>query len=161
MDLGPEIDDEALEALDEAALRRMRAVAHLMDDAVRVPGTDYRFGLDPVLGVLPVAGDAASAAVSMYIVAEAANLGVSYETLLRMLANVGVDATVGSVPVLGTIVDTVLKANKRNVELVRKDLERQRSRRDVAADADSTAGGLATDDSEAVEIDVFDEADEE
>lgn len=142
MEFGAEIDDEAIEALDEPALRRMRTVAWIMDDAVRLPVLDYRIGLDPILGVLPVAGDAVSAGVSAYIVAEAAYLGVPLSTLVRMLAYVAVDATVGSIPVIGTVVDAVLKVNERNVELARRELERRRDR----------TGGPGRDGSESVEI---------
>ena len=144
MDFGAEIDDEAIEALDEPALRRMRAVAWIMDDAVRLPVLDYRIGLDPILGVLPVAGDAVSAVVSVYIVAEAAYLGVPLSTLVRMLAYVAVDATVGSIPVIGSVVDAVLKVNGRNVELTRRELERRRDRTE----------GDGRDGSESVEITV-------
>lgn len=144
MEFGAEIDDEAIEALDEPALRRMRAVAWIMDDAVRLPVLDYRIGLDPILGVLPVAGDAVSAGISVYIVAEAAYLGVPLSTLVRMLAYVAVDATVGSIPVIGSVVDAVLKVNERNVELTRRELERRRDR----------TGGPGRDGSESVEITV-------
>ena len=100
----------------------MRSVSELLDQAVAVPGTGFRVGVDPLLSVLPVGGDAAGAAISLYIVAEAARLGVSPETLAKMLLNVGLDATVGSVPVLGTVFDAVYKANVRNVRLAEREL---------------------------------------
>jgi len=118
-DLPPE---ELPESVDSAAVERMRLAARAMDDLWTIPGTDYRFGLDPLIGVLPVAGDAVAAAISLYIVAEAARLGVSYVTLLRMLGNVAVDSSGGSVPVVGTVFDTAWKANRRNVELALRDL---------------------------------------
>ncbi|MBV0903572.1 DUF4112 domain-containing protein [Halomicroarcula salina] len=100
----------------------MAAVATLLDESVEIPGTDYRVGIDPLLGVVPGAGDAVAAGVSLYIVLESARLGVSYGTLLAMLANVSVDAVGGSVPVLGALFDAVWKANKWNVELAVEDL---------------------------------------
>jgi hypothetical protein len=103
--------------VDEAAVRRMRFVSRLLDDRVRLPGTDFRVGLDPVLGALPGAGDAVAAGLSLYVVAESARLGVPFTTLLRMLANVAIDVAVGSVPVVGVLFDAVWKANVRNVEL--------------------------------------------
>ena len=116
-------DAESLpDAVDEAAVQRMRFVAHLLDDSIRLPGTKFKIGLDPIIGVLPVAGDAVAAALSGYIVLESARLGVSYLTLLRMLANVGVDFAVGSVPVVGDIFDVAWKANVRNLRLALTDL---------------------------------------
>lgn len=118
-------DDELVlpESVDGAAVRRMRVVAHLLDESVRIPGTRFRVGLDPILGVAPVAGDAVSAALSAYVVLESARLGVSYLTLLRMVANVSLDFAVGSIPVIGSLFDAVWKANTRNVELAVDELE--------------------------------------
>jgi hypothetical protein len=114
--------DELPPSVDEAAVRRMRLVARGLDELVRVPGTDYRVGLDPLLGVIPGAGDVVAGAVSLYVVAESARLGVSYGTLLRMLANVAVDVAGGSVPYVGVLFDAVWKANEWNVELALEDL---------------------------------------
>ncbi|MFC6836266.1 DUF4112 domain-containing protein [Halomarina ordinaria] len=122
--------DIALDAADEAALDRMRTVAYLLDEGFRVPGTDFRFGIDPLLGVLPGAGDVAAAGLSLYIVVEAANLGVSYSTIVRMLLNIGADAVAGAVPVVGPVFDAFIKANVRNVELVERHLEREAARRE-------------------------------
>lgn len=97
---------------------RARAVAHFLDEAVRIPGTDYRIGLDPLLGLLPVVGDAPAAAASAYVVAVAAAVGVPRATLARMLLNVAVDALVGSIPIAGDVFDAVFKANVRNVRLL-------------------------------------------
>ena len=116
-------DAESLpDSVDEAAVQRMRFVARLLDDSIRLPGTEFKIGLDPIVGLLPVAGDAVAAALSGYIVLESARLGVSYLTLLRMLANVGVDFAVGSVPVVGDIFDVAWKANVRNLQLALADL---------------------------------------
>ncbi|WP_435181735.1 DUF4112 domain-containing protein [Halorussus sp. AFM4] len=103
------------------AMERVRTVARLLDEAIELPVVNYKIGLDPILGILPVGGDAVSAAISLYIVAEGAQMGASRDTLLKMLFNVGVDAVIGSVPVLGTIVDAVWKANERNVALLEEE----------------------------------------
>lgn len=103
---------------EPAGLRRARTLSHLLDDAWRIPGTDARVGLDPLISVVPVGGDAVAAAVSLYVVLEAWRLGASWVTIARMLANVAIDATGGSVPVLGTLFDAEFKANQRNVELL-------------------------------------------
>lgn len=105
------------ESVDRAAVERMRVVAFVLDEGIRVPGTDFRFGIDPVLGVLPGAGDVFSGGLSLYIVVESARLGVSYATLLKMIANISLDVAVGTIPVVGDAFDFVWKANKRNFEL--------------------------------------------
>ncbi|WP_254524892.1 DUF4112 domain-containing protein [Natrinema caseinilyticum] len=115
-------DGDLPESIDRAALDRMQTVAHALDKGIRVPGTEFRFGLDPIAGILPGAGDSAAAVVSLYIVAESARMGVSRSTLLRMLAVVAVDAVGGSVPVLGVIFDAFWKANTRNLSLALQDL---------------------------------------
>lgn len=109
-------DGEIPQSVDEAALDRMEAVAYAMDECIRIPGTNARVGIDPILGILPVAGDLASAGISLYIVVESANLGVSYTTLLQMIANISIDMVGGSIPYLGPPFDLFWKANKRNVE---------------------------------------------
>lgn len=118
----PDPDPADVPQVDEAALDRLRTVAYLLDEAVSIPGTDIRVGLDPILGAVPGVGDALSTGLSLYIVLEAANLGVSYTTIVGMLGNVAVDAAIGSVPVVGTIFDALWKANTWNVELIQEDL---------------------------------------
>ncbi|MEF8841489.1 MAG: DUF4112 domain-containing protein [Haloarculaceae archaeon] len=90
--------DDLPESVDEAAVERMRAVAYLLDESVRLPGTDLRIGLDPLVGAVPVVGDVVSGGLGLYVVAEAANLGVPFTTLLRMLGNVVIDVAGGSIP---------------------------------------------------------------
>lgn len=99
-------------------LRRMRGLARLMDTALRIPGTRFSFGADSVMGLIPGIGDFASAAISLYIVNEARQLGVPKDKLLKMLFNVGFDAAAGSVPLVGDLFDVYFKSNRRNLELV-------------------------------------------
>jgi len=115
---------EAVEDADGAtgALERMDAAATLLDDGMRVPGTDFRFGLDPLLGILPVAGDTVATVFSLYIVLEAARAGVSATTLVRMGLNLAVDYASGLVPIAGDLFDAYWKANRRNVNLAKHDL---------------------------------------
>ncbi|KTG08948.1 hypothetical protein AUR64_14155 [Haloprofundus marisrubri] len=98
-------------------LQRLHRLGRLLDNSIRIPGTNYRIGLDPIVGLIPVVGDVPITAVSAYIVAEAAYLGVPKVTVLRMLFNLVVDALVGSIPVVGDLFDAVWKANARNVRL--------------------------------------------
>ncbi|MFC7113830.1 DUF4112 domain-containing protein [Natronoarchaeum sp. GCM10025703] len=117
-----EYDGEIPPSVDEAALHRMEAVAYALDESIQIPGTNTSVGIDPILGVLPVAGDLFSAGISVYIIVESANLGVSYMTLLRMIANISIDVAGGSIPYAGTLFDSFWKANKRNVELALEEL---------------------------------------
>jgi len=105
------------------AVRRSRTVSGLMDEAVRVPGTGFRVGIDPLLGLVPVGGDTVALALSLYPVAEAVRLGLPKTALARMLLNVGVDFAFGAVPLVGTPFDAVWKANVRNVRLLERHLE--------------------------------------
>jgi hypothetical protein len=99
---------------------RAERVAHLLDSAFRIPGTDLRVGIDALLGLLPVVGDATSAALSGYVVAEGYRAGVPRATLARMVLNVGIDLALGAIPFVGDLTDVVWKANERNVALVRE-----------------------------------------
>jgi len=114
---------------DVEAVERLRRVARLLDSKFRFPGTRLRFGADALLGLVPGLGDAATAAISLYILAEAARLGVGLPTLMRMAWNVAVDFGLGAVPLLGDVFDLFWKSNLRNVELLEAALEKRRRRR--------------------------------
>jgi hypothetical protein len=104
-------------------MTRVRRLARLLDSALRVPGTGIRFGLDAVIGLIPGLGDAAGAALAGYVVLLASRLGAPPSVILRMLANVAVDAVAGAVPLLGDLFDVGWKANSRNVELLDRYLD--------------------------------------
>ena len=106
-------------------LARIRTLATLLDESVPVPGTGIKVGLDPLLGLLPVAGDIAAGVLSLVVVAVSAWHGVRKRTLVRMLGNIAVDVIVGSVPVFGDLFDVYWKASVRNVELAAADVERR------------------------------------
>lgn len=112
-----------MEPRSDKELRRLEELAHLMDEAVGIPGTELRVGLDPLVGLVPGAGDTLTAVVSLWIVFRARRLGVSRGVLLKMAANVAIDWLVGSIPVLGDLFDFGWKANRRNLRLMRRDLE--------------------------------------
>lgn len=100
------------------ARRRLERLAWLLDDSIAIPGTNRRFGLDPIIGLIPGAGDVVGAALSLWLVVEAARLGAPGSLLARMLANVAVDSLAGVVPVVGDIFDFFWKANSRNREIL-------------------------------------------
>jgi hypothetical protein len=110
-----------------ARLARLRRVAWLIDGAFTLPGTRFRFGLNSVIGLLPVGGDAVLGLISLYIIYEAAQLGVPRAKLVRMAANVGVEVVGGSVPILGDLFDMALKANLRNLRIIDDHLRGARS----------------------------------
>jgi len=103
---------------NQSALDRIRALTHVLDDAIVIPGTQIRFGLDPILGLLPGGGDAIGSVMSVYIVAECLRLGLPKATLGRMLSNLLIDTVVGSVPIAGDIFDVGWKANSQNLKLI-------------------------------------------
>ncbi len=117
------VSQSSLTADEAATLERVQTVTRLLDEAVRIPGTEVRIGLDPILSILPVAGDAAGAVLSLYPVVEAYRLGVPSRTLLLMLSLVAVDAVIGSVPILGTVFDALWKANQWNYGLMERQLD--------------------------------------
>ncbi len=116
-------------ALDDAArLARIRRVAWLVDAAFALPGTRFRFGLNSLIGLLPVGGDAVLGLVSLYIVHQAHRMGVPRAKLARMLGNVALEVAGGSVPVLGDLFDMTLKANLRNLAIIEEHLGARRPR---------------------------------
>lgn len=107
------------------ALGRLERLARLMDSRFRIPGTGIRFGLDPILGLVPGVGDAVATLPALYILFEARRLGAPRSMRLLMLFNIGIDFLFGSIPVLGSVFDVGFRANKRNVALLRSHLERR------------------------------------
>lgn len=95
-------------------------VTRLMDSKFKVPGTNFRFGLDPLLGLFPVVGDLTSFAISGGLILYMMRFGVSRKVIVLMLLNIFLDATLGSIPIIGHVFDFYYKANTRNINLLRK-----------------------------------------
>lgn len=104
-------------------IERLRRIATAMDSSFGVPGTRVRFGLDPLLGLVPGVGDLAGAAVASLIVFEARRMGVPRRVYARMMANVLIDFLVGSVPIAGDALDFWFKPSKKNIALLEAELE--------------------------------------
>jgi hypothetical protein len=104
---------------------RLDRLSRLLDIAFVVPGTNVRFGVDAILGVVPVIGDWAGVALSSWVIIEAARLGVPGSLLARMAFNVAIEGVVGSVPLAGDIFDVFWRANRRNVRLLGEHLRRE------------------------------------
>jgi hypothetical protein len=94
-------------------------LAYIMDDVVRVPGTKFRFGLDPLLGLIPGIGDTSSALVSAIALVQAVRVGVPKILLMRMAANIFVNEIIGVVPVVGDAFSFWFKSNARNYEILK------------------------------------------
>jgi hypothetical protein len=105
-------------------LAGLRAMSRLLDNAFVIPGTQYRFGLDAVIGLVPGLGDAVSAVFSSYLVLQASRLGAPKSVVTRMIANIAIDTVVGWVPLLGDLFDVAWKSNVRNMALLEEHLRR-------------------------------------
>ena len=118
----PRISLANLPQQSASSLKRLRQLSHLLDNAIPIPGTGVRFGLDPILGLLPGGGDMASGLMSIYIVFEGARMGLPAATIGRMGFNIVLDLLTGTLPVLGDLFDVAWKANSRNVTLLERHL---------------------------------------
>jgi hypothetical protein len=103
-------------------IARIDALANLLDTAFIVPGTNIRFGIDAMIGLIPGIGDAITTLMSLYIVREARELGAPRHLIARMLINVALDGVVGAVPLLGDAFDVMWRANRRNMALLQNHL---------------------------------------
>lgn len=110
---------------DPASIRRrIEAMEALLEGLFVIPGTNRRVGLDSLVGLIPVVGDFATAAMGAWIIWEARNLGMSKWQLTRMAANVGVDTLIGAIPFAGDIFDFLYKSNTKNLRIIRRHLDR-------------------------------------
>jgi hypothetical protein len=120
--------DQISKSPTQDRVRRVRVLGKLLDNSIPIPGTSWKIGLDPIIGLIPGIGDFAGALLSGYIVLEAVRAEVPTLTLVRMIANVGIDTLLGAIPALGDVFDAAWKANTMNVAL----LERHLAATDIA-----------------------------
>lgn len=106
-----------------ASLERIRRFSRLMDSAFRIPGTSFRFGWDPIIGLIPGLGDAIDTGVSAYLLFLATQFQLPPRVLGWMVFNIGLEAVVGSVPIVGDVFDAFFKANIRNLTLLEGHLQ--------------------------------------
>lgn len=104
-------------------VNNLRRLSQLLDNAIPIPGTNYRIGIDPILGLLPGGGDTMAGALGAYIVVEAARMGLPRKVVGQMVGNLVFDSVIGTVPVLGDLFDVGWKANVRNIALLEKHLD--------------------------------------
>ena len=124
-------------SLEADRLERLRKLGYLLDNSIPIPGTRYRIGLESVIGLVPGIGDMVGGGFSLWIVLQAARMGVPASLLARMGWNLLIDVVVGAVPFLGDLFDAGFKANMRNLALLDRHAEgpvqsRRASRRFVA-----------------------------
>jgi uncharacterized protein DUF4112 len=116
--------DVSVGTLAPRKLEQLRTLSRILDSAVAIPGTRYRFGLDAIVGLVPGIGDAIGAVFSIYIIFQAARMGVPRTTLTRMIGNVAVDTLIGEIPILGDVFDVGFKSNIRNLSLIEQHVQR-------------------------------------
>jgi len=112
----------------EKVLERLRSISRLFDKAVEIPGTKITLGWDAILGMIPIVGDFTTSMVSGYFIWEAHRLGARRRVLFKMLGNILIDFLVGTIPLIGDLVDVTWRANVRNMRLLEKEIERQNQR---------------------------------
>ena len=125
---GTASDRVVAESTFEDSMARLDALAMLLDSAIRIPGTKIVMGLDALLGLVPVIGDAISGLISSYIIFEARRLGAPRWLIARMAANTTLDTILGSIPILGDVFDLAYKANLKNVNLLKRHAEKHSHR---------------------------------
>lgn len=105
-----------------ATLNRIRKLSRLMDTSIRIPLTGFRIGIDPIIGLVPGAGDLISTAFSAYIIFLATRFGIPRQVLAKMIFNVGLETVVGTVPLVGDLFDAFYKSNIRNLAILEQHL---------------------------------------
>ena len=120
--------DEPTKVIPPERIARLERFAELMDSQFPIPFTPFRIGVDGILGLVPGVGDAASAALGVYLLGEAVSLQVRKRTIVRMVINTGADAVLGSVPLIGDLFDFAFKSNAMNARLILRDIEKRQWR---------------------------------
>jgi hypothetical protein len=106
-----------------ATLNRIRRFSRLMDTAFRIPGTGIRFGLDPIVGLIPGAGDLIATSFSLYIIYLATRFQLPGNVIRQMVFNIGLEAVIGAIPLIGDLFDAYYKSNVRNLALLEQHLQ--------------------------------------
>ncbi|MGZ5243982.1 MAG: DUF4112 domain-containing protein [Bacteroidia bacterium] len=104
----------------QARLAKIESFTRLLDNQFKIPGTDFRFGIDPLIGLIPFAGDIFSLGFQGVLLTSMMKFGVSRKVMILMAVNIAIDFIVGSIPVLGNIFDFYFKSSQRNLELMKR-----------------------------------------
>jgi hypothetical protein len=108
------------------SLERLKRLERLLDRQFEVAG--IRFGIDSIIGLVPVIGDLITGAMGFYLIQEGKRLGASKWTMARMYSNWGIDVTVGAIPVVGDLFDLAFKSNTKNLRLLIRDIEKREAK---------------------------------
>ena len=115
--------NKEMEEQNEEKLIRLKLLSNRLDEIITIPGTKYKIGIDPIIGIIPVVGDLLGSIISIYIIYSGSKMGLSSRVVAKMGLNLGLDFVIGLTPFLGDILDMGWKANKRNVELIEKNIK--------------------------------------
>lgn len=121
--------DELSDAQLMATLKRLDRIAELSDSKFRIPFTRIRFGVDALIGLIPILGETIGLLISLTILFEASKIGVPRSLKIKMLRNIALDWLIGLVPIAGDIADVAFKANVRNMKLLVTHIDEERKRR--------------------------------
>jgi hypothetical protein len=110
----------SLSSAQQQRLKALRHISELLDSAFVVPGTTYRIGLDPIIGLVPIVGDLASPLFTIGVLWQGRDLGIPKVVQLRMIFNAAIDALIGAIPVAGDLFDFAWKSNKMNLALLER-----------------------------------------
>ncbi len=124
-------EDDRRNSISREALAKLRQLSVLMDKAFTIPGTNIHFGVDSIVGLIPVIGDTLSVAVSGYIYTFAKRAGVPWHKRMRMVWNIFIDWLIGLIPFIGDIFDVGFKANSKNVDIITAHVEHRLRAEDI------------------------------
>lgn len=111
------------ELVHQRALTRIEWLERWLENAIAIPGTKYRVGLDALIGLIPVAGDLTTAVLSLYLLWEARRFELAGKDYAKMLGNIGVDMLIGLLPLIGDYADFTWKSNTRNLRIIKEHIK--------------------------------------
>ena len=116
--------NKEIEEQNEERLLRLKLLSKRLDEIITIPGTKYKIGSDPIIGAIPVVGDLLGSIISIYILYSGSKMGLSAKVISKMCLNIGIDFIFGLIPIIGDVFDMGWKANKRNVKLIEKNINK-------------------------------------
>lgn len=112
------IMNEEIKELNEEKMVRLKTLSHRLDEAITIPGTERKIGIDPIIGLIPGGGDFVGGMLSLYIMHAGIAMGASRKDIIRMFGNVALEFIIGCIPIVGDLFDATWKSNQRNVRLI-------------------------------------------
>ena len=114
--------DSDTEEIIEERMGRLKLLSQRLDDSITIPGTKYKIGVDPIIGLIPGGGDVFGAILSIYIMYSGIRMGVPRATVNKMFKNILLEFIIGCIPIVGDLFDIVWKSNQRNVKLIEESM---------------------------------------